>query len=54
MKLINRTSRRNRWPRTGWFDTFTIDLTWDEVMHDLDLDWIASREQVLDKQGTTS
>lgn len=54
MKHAIRNLRRSRRNRKTWLDSFTIDLTWFDVMHDLEPDWFPTDAIALDeRQGTT-
>lgn len=54
MKYINRTARRILRLKKPLLEAFTFDLTWDEVMHDLDPDWATNNETEPNTQGVTA
>lgn len=39
MKSTTRKERRSRPPKGNWLNPFTFELTWADIMHDLDPTW---------------
>lgn len=54
MKFISRAMRRIRAKHRLFREEFTIDITWAEIMADLDPDWITNNQKQERTQGVST